>query len=204
MKNSNILNDLLFQFRNIKNHKLSKKKPIICIDTEFLKNDSKKVKDFTILEVGFSIVKDNKQITTHYIVEENKDIYHDIETYDKKHDFLFKTKIMKFEDIKLEIKDILADDNYMFVGHGIKQDLDIFGIKTKFNKRFDTQNIHLYLQKYINNDGKSLSFKTLLEDFNVDFKEELLHNAGNDAFYFIKLLNKVIHAQPIKLKKENK
>lgn len=96
---------------------------------------------------------------------------------------------MSLDDIEIAVKNLVHDADYL-VGHAFKNDRAFLSQCGYFKeiKVFDT----IHYSKLISK--QEMSLERMLNAF--DINHSFLHNAGNDAFYTLNLLQ-TINTQPI-------
>ena len=161
---------------------------IICFDIEALEEDQNK-----ILEIGWATIKNKELKVEHYIVQEHLDLRNGKFVEDNKDNFLFGKSIIlpQKEIVKILKKELDLSD--IIIGQGIGNDfkyLSKINNEIKFqdynNKVIDNGN---NISRLINKNGCSIKKACIL--FNIEAK--YLHNAGNDAFYNLKIIDSIIN-----------
>lgn len=196
-------NDFVKKLELLK-HFYNNKKPIISIDTEFIRSEkSHKLNEYKLLEVGYSLRLKDQIIHKHFIVKENLLLEHSLPKFNKKDKFIFKnkTEIKSFLEIKTEIKKIFSIHKPLKVGFGITTDIKLLSFNIDNVIEIDNQCKFLdSLDKSLRNQKTQLGFQTILKNYNINkiFDFNLLHNAGNDTYCFMEyFLPELIKSNPV-------
>lgn len=156
---------------------------IVCIDVEkFMYNDR-------ITEVGVTVLENGKIQPLHYIIKENynyrnkKIVKCGGGVEDNKDGFTLSESIhISIE----ELPEILTKhtSEALVIGHAFQNDIDFLKNHFTFDltRIMDTQHVAKYFYK----THTTIGLKTLLSDFEIAY--EGLHNAGNDAYYTLKIM----------------
>lgn len=137
--------------------------------------------------------------THHLIIKENLATHNGIQCADNKHNFNFGTsehvplRSLAYRVRKLLMPLTYASKNIYLVGHSVATDLkwlDAMGVTLPENMvQCDIGKAYRALvspDKYVNTIG----MERMLDDLEIPY--ENLHNGGNDAFYNIQVLTKLI------------
>lgn len=157
---------------------------LLSIDFEFyLKN-----KNHTITELGLTIFENNQLKSEHYLVEE---FYQMKKNKNLQNSFQFgETKIVKLEEIKKILKEHLKDATYILF-HEQREDYEILnGLNIIIKPECAVIDTQLCYKRYFRERGtlpNGEPLEVLLDSFKVNYKH--LHNAGNDSYYTLLLLN---------------
>lgn len=143
----------------------------------------------TVLEVGYVIAKIDKpeeQETFHYIIEENLHFSNKDFVPDNRERFKFGTsKRVSLVEAAEKFQKHIADIDFLVThaGHNDEQYLAGCGISLTGKQIFDTQMLAMAL---LTGGPQTYSLKRLLGDLAIEYDENVLHNAGNDAVYTLK------------------
>jgi hypothetical protein len=156
---------------------------VLAIDFEYFKTDQ----FYSITEIGIAVNEKDNITGYHFLIQEN---------YQKKKNahlqgkFNFgETKVIEIKQIRDIIEHLLKDSQYILF-HTEKYDMEIlqqFGIRLNNTQIVDTQ--AAYQRYYKHHDIPKEKLRNLLNVFKIPFKN--LHNAGNDAYYTLMLLQKM-------------
>lgn len=174
---------------------------IISIDFEFFLN--KRTKDHTVTEIGITAHQNGAMASVHFLVDGE---YQKKKNQALQRRFAFgETKVIKPNQVKPVIEAVIKDPDFILF-HEKREDYEILnklGIKIPENVAvIDTQLCHkrYFREKGTPPNGETL--ENLLKRFKVDSKD--LHNAGNDAYFTLKLLFEMKKAVELNLEKTNK
>lgn len=153
-------------------------KRIVSIDFEFSNK-----KDL-ITEMGMTIKQGDDMISKHYLIESAYQIKSDGALQRRFRQG--KTEIISLDTMTDIIKKQLALADYaLFHDHG--EDMRLFNVHGIWINEYqklnilDTQVLH----------GKQRPLQELLETYEIEHKKTEMHNSGNDAYYTMKLLDKL-------------
>lgn len=160
----------------------------MVIDIETYENDHSK-----ILEIGFVITSlaspEGNEQAHHFIIKENLHMVNRDYVSDNRDNFRFGTsQRMSLADAAGKFSQYIGDVDVL-VTHSGGHDEDYLarnGMSLKGKPMFDTQLLGLALLT----DEKTLNvfgLKRLMDDLGISYDEDILHNAGNDAYYTMKL-----------------
>lgn len=167
---------------------------VLCIDIEWLEFDAS-----LILEVGWaeSLLDEGEWKTCHYIIKENEFYRNGKWVADRKYDFAFGQSILATLDESRKALQDAVDECDILVGHGMQGDLVAISqyLKVEFDEKrieiIDTAKLYNY--KMDPTSHQTISLTNLMHAVGCQYDYNLLHNAGNDAYYslkaFFKLLN---------------
>lgn len=142
------------------------------------------------LEVGYVITnldKPDENEAFHYIIEENQHYSNKDYVPDNRERFKFGTsQRMSLKETAEKFTKHIADADFLVThaGHNDQKYLEGCGISLKGKQQFDTQTLALAL---LTGGPVIYSLKRLLTDLKIDFDEDVLHNAANDAVYTMKV-----------------
>ena len=166
---------------------------IMTFDVETYEHDKSQT-----LEVGYVITnldKPDEIDAFHYIIEENLHYSNKDYVPDNRERFKFGTsQRMSLEEAAEKFKQHIADADFLVThaGHNDEAYLSGCGISLEGKQTFDTQKLAMGL---LTGGPLICSLKRLLNDLEIDFDEDVLHNAANDAVYtskvFIALSKKI-------------
>lgn len=158
-------------------------KRIVSIDFEFSN------KRDLITEMGMTIKQGDNLISKHYLIDT---------AYESKSDsslqrrFRFgQTGVITLDQMAEIIKKQLAVADYALF-HAHKEDLRLFGVHGIWISDYPQLNI-LDTQIFY---GKQKPLQEMLTEFEIDHTKKEMHNSGNDAYYTVKLLEK-LNIKPI-------
>lgn len=153
-------------------------KRIVSIDFEFSNK-----KDL-ITEMGMTIKQGDSTISKHYLINT---------AYESKSDSSLQrrfrygeTEIISLEKMTEIVKSQLSIADYALF-HSHQEDIKLFNIHgiwlDDYNQLniLDTQTFH----------GKQRPLHELLTEYGIEYTKKELHNSGNDAYYTVKLLEKL-------------
>ena len=150
------------------------------------------------LEFGYVITnldKPEEIDAFHYIIEENLHYSNKDYVPDNREQFKFGTsQRMSLKEAAEKFKQHIADADFLVThaGHNDEAYLSGCGISLEGKQVFDTQKLAMGL---LTGGPLIYSLKRLLNDLEIDFDEDVLHNAANDAVYtskvFIALSKKI-------------
>lgn len=176
----NKFNKLLSNFQILKDNFENKK--IICFDIEAYEYNQNK-----LIELGFAILENNKVKSKHYIIEEYYNIRNGLEIEDNKDNFLFgKSEFKSLNDSLIELEAYINDCD-IIIGSGISNDLLYLKKKNIIIEKefiFDSFDFTFLLHE------NGLGLKNSLHYLKIPYK--FLHNAGNDAFFNILQIKKMV------------
>lgn len=158
---------------------------IVTFDVETYEHD----KSLT-LEVGYVITnldKPDEKEAFHYIIEENLHYSNKDYVPDNRERFKFGTsQRMSLKETAEKFMQHIADVDFLVThaGHNDEKYLAGCGISLEGKQQFDTQTLALAL---LTGGPVVYSLKRLLTDLGIDFDEDVLHNAANDAVYTMKV-----------------
>ncbi|KAJ7394126.1 hypothetical protein OS493_003804 [Desmophyllum pertusum] len=144
------------------------------------------------LEIGYVFVnldKPEEKEAFHYIIEENLHYTNKDYVPDNRERFKFGTsQRMSLEKTAEKFKQHIADADFLVThaGHHDEEYLAGCGISLEGKQMFDTQALAMAL---LTGGPNSYSLKRLLSDLEIEFDEDILHNAGNDAVYTMKVFH---------------
>lgn len=174
---------------------------IISIDFEFFLN--KKAKTHIVTEIGITAHQNGAMASVHFLVDGE---YQKKKNQSLQRRFAFgETKVIQPNQVKPVIEAVLKDPDFVLF-HEQREDFEILnklGIKIPEQVAvIDTQLCHkrYFREKGTPPNGETL--ENLLKRFNVDSKD--LHNAGNDAYFTLKLLFEMKKAVELNLEKTHK
>lgn len=155
-------------------------KKIVSVDFEFYNLD--------VYEIGVATLDNGKLNYNHYVIEEN---FINKKTKPEKQ-FMFdfgESEIIPEIMISSIISSHLNNVDYV-LSHGYSNDyliLKKYGLDLESESKLKIMDTVLYYQRHFDkNQGDALNLKKMLNLFNIESK--LLHNAGNDAAYTLKLM----------------
>lgn len=153
-------------------------KRIVSIDFEFSNK-----KDL-ITEMGMTVKQGDNMISKHYLIDT---------AYESKSDsglqrrFRFgKTEIITLDKMKELIKSQLELADYALF-HSHQEDLRLFNIHGIWLNEFKQLQV-IDTQKL---ERKQRPLHEMLTDYGIEYTKKELHNSGNDAYYTVKLLEKM-------------
>jgi hypothetical protein len=156
---------------------------VLAIDFEYFKTD----KYYSITEIGIAVNEKDNISGYHFLIQEN---YQKKKNGNLQKKFNFgESKVIEVNQIRDIIEHLLKDSQYILF-HTEKYDMEIlqqFGIRLNNTQVVDTQ--AAYQRYYKHHDIPKEKLKNLLNVFKIPFKN--LHNAGNDAYYTLMLLQKM-------------
>ena len=166
---------------------------IMAFDVETYEHDKSQT-----LEVGYVITnldRPDENDAYHYIIEENLHYSNKDYVPDNRERFRFGTsQRMSLKEAAEKFKQHIADVDFLVThaGHNDEVYLSRCGISLEGKQIFDTQTLAMAL---LTGGPVIYSLKRLLNDLKIDFDEDVLHNAANDAVYtsnvFIALSKKI-------------
>ena len=145
------------------------------------------------LEIGYVITKlDNpdENEAFHYIIEENLHYSNKDYVPDNRERFKFGTsQRMSLKEAAEEFKQHIADADFVVThaGHNDEKYLAGCGISLEGKEKFDTQKLAMALLTGAYGGPVIYSLKRLLGDLEIEFDEDILHNAANDAVYTMRV-----------------
>lgn len=155
-------------------------KRIVSIDFEFSNK-----KDL-ITEMGMTVKQGDNMISKHYLIDT---------AYETKSDsglqrrFRFgKTEIISLDKMTDIIKGQLELADYALF-HSHQEDLRLFGIHGIWISDF--KNLQIIDTQRL--EGRQKPLQTMLNEYDIAHTKTEMHNSGNDAYYTIKLLEKMNH-----------
>ena len=158
---------------------------IMTFDVETYEHDKSQT-----LEVGYVITnldKPEEIDAFHYIIEENLHYSNKDYVPDNRERFKFGTsQRMSLKEAAETFKQHIADADFLVThaGHNDEVYLSSCGISLEGKQMFDTQTLAMGL---LTGGPIIYSLKRLLNDLHIDFDEDILHNAANDAVYTLKV-----------------
>lgn len=153
-------------------------KRIVSIDFEFSNK-----KDL-ITEMGMTIKQGDNMISKHYLIESAYQIKSDGALQRRFRQG--QTEIISLDAMTDIIKKQVALADYALF-HDHSEDMRLFNIHGIWVNEYPKLNI-LDTQIF---HGKQRPLKELLETYGVEYKKTEMHNSGNDAYYTMKLLEKI-------------
>ena len=149
-------------------------------------------KDFSIiLEIGFvvsSLARPEKSKEAfHFIIAENSHFVNSEYVPDNRDKCKFGTsERMSLKDAAAKFMQHMRDVDFLVTHSGAHDEayLASSGISLERKTMFDTQLLALAL---LTSGTAVFGLKRLLNDLAITFDEDILHNAGNDAYYTLKL-----------------
>jgi len=154
------------------------RKRIVSIDFEFSNK-----KDL-ITEMGMTVKQGENMISKHYLIDT---------AYESKSDgslqrrFRFgKTEIISLDKMTDIIKGQLELADYVLF-HSHQEDLRLFGIHGIWISDF--KNLQIIDTQRL--EGCQKTLQSMLTEYEIDHSKKEMHNSGNDAYYTIKLLDKM-------------
>lgn len=161
----------------------SEEKKFVAFDLEVHDKDRK-----TILEIGwvkFTLKKNDQPEHSHAIVTENINLVNRNVT-DNREKFQFgESRRMSLKDAAAQLQEAIEDADFLVVHAGINEEkyLKENGIDIGEKTTFDTQILALNLLTSRNPNMLCWGLKRMLETMGIQFNEDVLHNAGNDAHF---------------------
>ena len=158
---------------------------VMAFDVETYEHDK-----ITVLEVGYvlaNIDKMEEQEAFHYIIEENLHYSNKDYVPDNRERFKFGTsQRMSLVEAADKFQQHIAGVDFLVThaGHNDEEYLAGCGISLDGRQTFDTQMLALAL---LTGGPLIYSLKRLLSDLGIEYEEDILHNAGNDAVYTLKV-----------------
>jgi hypothetical protein len=161
---------------------------VLSLDFEFFLDKVNKMHEIT--ELGITFNDNGKEFSYHYLIEEN---YRKKKNQNLQKRFNFgKTEIIPLENVSEILSHFVGKTDYI-IFHEQREDVEILDnlwIQIPEDKVVvDTQ---LCFKRYFRPKGSAPNGETLdnlLKNFKLENKD--LHNAGNDAYYTLKLLQKM-------------
>ena len=159
---------------------------MMAFDVETYEDDFSK-----ILEIGFVVSslarpEDSKE-TFHFIIAENSHVVNRKYVPDNREKFKFGTsERMSLKEAAERFMQHIRDADFLVTHSGAHDEgyLASSGISLEGKPMFDTQLLALAL---LTTGTAVFGLKRLLSDLAIPFDEDILHNAGNDAVYTMKL-----------------
>lgn len=153
-------------------------KRIVSIDFEFSHKKS------LITEMGMTVKQGDNMISKHYLIDTAYQTKSDSSLQKR---FRYgETEIISLDKMTEIIKNQLSIADYALF-HSHQEDIKLFNIHgiwlddySKLNI-LDTQTFH----------GKQKPLHELLTEYGIEYTKKELHNSGNDAYYTVKLLEKL-------------
>lgn len=153
-------------------------KRIVSIDFEFSN------KRDLITEMGMTIKQGDNIISKHYLIDTAYETKSDSSLQRR---FRFgQTGVITLDQMADLVKKQLAVADYALF-HAHKEDLRLFAVHGIWISDYPQLNI-LDTQIFY---GKQKPLQELLTEFEIDHTKKEMHNSGNDAYYTIKLLEKM-------------
>lgn len=161
-------------------------KRIVSIDFEFSHKKS------LITEMGMTIKQGDNMISKHYLIDTAYQTKSDSSLQKR---FRYgETEIISLDKMTEIVKSQLSIADYALF-HSHQEDIKLFNIHgiwlDDYNQLniLDTQTFH----------GKQRPLHELLTEYGIEYTKKELHNSGNDAYYTVKLLEKLNQKQTQKL-----
>ena len=159
---------------------------MMAFDVETYENDHS-----VILEIGFAVGSltkpgDNEK-AFHFIIEENSHFVNRDYVPDNREKFCFGTsERMSIKEAAERFMQHIRDVDFLVTHSGSNDEayLASSGISLEGKPVFDTQLLALAL---LTSGTAVFGLKRLLSDLAIPFDEDILHNAGNDAVYTLKV-----------------
>lgn len=153
-------------------------KRIVSIDFEFSNK-----KDL-ITEMGMTVKQGDNMIPKHYLIDTAYKTKSDSSLQRR---FRFgKTEIISLDTMTDIIKGQLELADYALF-HSHQEDLRLFGIHGIWISDF--KNLQIIDTQRL--EGRQKPLQTMLHEYDIDHVKTEMHNSGNDAYYTIKLLEKM-------------
>lgn len=160
---------------------------VVSIDFEFFIN---KDDSYTPTELGISISEKGKIESYHFLIKEH---------YEKKRNkalqgkFEFgQTQIVSESQIPMLLEYAIKDSKYILF-HEQREDTQIFNqVNVEIPETIDVLDTQLCYKRYFRKKGSlpnGEKLESLLSMFKIEYKH--LHNAGNDSYYTLLLLQKM-------------
>jgi hypothetical protein len=155
-------------------------KRIMSIDFEFSNK-----KDL-ITEMGLTIKQGDNIMSTHYLIDTAYETKSDSSLQKR---FRFgQTEIITLDQMIDIVKSQLDLADYALF-HDHKEDLRLFAIHGIWINDYPQLNILDTQVIY----GKQKPLQELLTEYEIDYTKKEMHNSGNDAYYTVKLLEKILN-----------
>lgn len=170
---------------------------VVSIDFEFFIN---KDDSYTPTELGISISENGKIESYHFLIKEHYEKKRN-KTLQGKFDF-GQTQIVSESQIGMLLEYAIKDSKYILF-HEQREDSQIFQqVNVAIPNTVDVLDTQLCYKRYFRKKGSlpnGEKLESLLSMFKIEYKH--LHNAGNDSYYTLVLLQKM--AQTYKNKNES-
>lgn len=158
----------------------------MAFDVETFENDHSK-----IIEIGFVVTSltrpDENEQAFHFIIEENSHFVNKDYVPDNRDKFNFgSSQRMSLEEAADKFMQHIRGVDFLVTHSGANDEeyLASAGISLEGKPMFDTQLLALAL---LTTGTAVFGLKRLLSDLAIPFDEHILHNAGNDAAYTMKV-----------------